>query len=65
MVEGARVTRTFETARAAREWLEDTAVEAKAGRFVDHRPLVQSMVRDLVQRYKDEELKVGGGPRRT
>ena len=60
LVAGARVTKTFETARHAREWLEETAVAVRGGSFVDRRSLAGSNLRELVQRFVDEEMQDGG-----
>ena len=59
-VDGTRQTRTFETARLAREWLEGTAVQVREGSFVDRRSLDQSTLAKLVQRYVDSQMQVGG-----
>ena len=68
MVDGARVTRTFETARLAREWLEATAVAERDGTFVDRAELSRWTVRNLVQKFVDERMQDGsrlrGGVRR-
>ncbi len=60
LVDGQRITRTFETARNAREWLEETAVRVREGSFVDRRPLDQSTLAELVQKYVDAEMQDGG-----
>jgi len=60
LADGARVTRTFETARLAREWLEETSAAVRAGDFVDRRELVQSTLKELVQRYVASEMQDGG-----
>ena len=60
MVDGARVTRTFETARLAREWLEATAVAEREGTFVDRTELSRWTVRELVQKFVDERMQDGG-----
>ena len=60
LVDGQRVTRTFETARLAREWLEDTAAKVRDGSYVDRRPLDAVTLAQLVQRYVDAEMQDGG-----
>ena len=45
LVEGSRVTKTFDTARLARERLEETAAEVRRAEFVDRRPLDALKVR--------------------
>ena len=60
LADDARVTRTFETARLAREWLEETSAAVRAGDFVDRRELVQSTLKELVQRYVNSEMQDGG-----
>ena len=56
---GARVTRTFETARLAREWLEEAAAEVRRGEYVDRRGLDQSTLGELVQKYVAAEMADG------
>ena len=60
LVEGARITRTFETARLAREWLEETAAAARRGDHVDRCGLERSTLKTLVDRFVQEELQDGG-----
>lgn len=60
---GERLGRTFETARLAREWLEDIAAEVRRDEYVDRRPLDASKVRDIVVRFVDERMKDGGDRR--
>ena len=60
LVDGSRVTKTFESCRLAREWLEETAVRAREGKYVDRRPLDQSTLAELVQKYVDSEMQDGG-----
>ena len=57
LIDGSRVTRTFDTARQAREWLEDTGARVRAGEYRDLRPLDQLLVQELVQRYADERMQ--------
>lgn len=48
LVDGQRVTKTFETARLAREWLEAKAVDVRRGTHVDTRSLDQWTISSLV-----------------
>lgn len=60
MVAGARITKTFDTPKLARQWLEETAAAARAGTHVDSRPTERMTVRNLVERFVDERLQDGG-----
>jgi integrase len=60
LVDGARITRTFDSARLAREWLEETSAKAREGSFVDRRVLDKSTLGELIQRYVDAEMQDGG-----
>lgn len=60
LVDGTRVTRTFDTSRLAREWLEETSVRVREGAFVDRRSLDQTTLAELVQRFVTAEMQDGG-----
>ncbi|WP_231490176.1 hypothetical protein [Gluconobacter roseus] len=53
-VSGQRITRTFDTARLARAWLEETSVKVREGRHIDVRALDGLVLRTLIERYRDE-----------
>ncbi|WP_237468744.1 hypothetical protein [Gluconobacter sphaericus] len=54
LVSGQRITRTFDTARLARAWLEETSVKVREGRHIDVRALDGLVLRTLIERYRDE-----------
>ncbi|MBS1102123.1 site-specific integrase [Gluconobacter sp. Dm-62] len=54
LVNGQRIIRTFDTARLARAWLEETSVKVREGRHIDVRALDGLMLRALIERYRDE-----------
>ncbi|MFT8803773.1 MAG: hypothetical protein ABF876_05540 [Acetobacter aceti] len=56
LVHGHRVTRTFESARLARAWLEETSVRVREGRNVDDRALDGIVLQTLIGRYRDERM---------
>ena len=60
LVIGVRVTKTFELAKAAGQWLEETSVAVRKGEFVDRRSLEHWTVAELVQRFVAEELQCDG-----
>lgn len=62
-VDGARINKTFKTARLAREWLEATSVSDRDGTFVDTRPLKKWTVLAMVEQFVLDCLHEGG-PRR-
>ena len=63
LVEGVRQTKTFDSARMAKQWLEDTSVAVRAGSYVNTRPLDKITLAQLVQRFVDEEMQEGGDRR--
>jgi integrase len=60
LIDGKPTTKTFETDKLAREWLEETAAKVRAGQFVDRASLNKSTLAELVQRYVTEEMQDGG-----
>ena len=60
LIDGKSTTKTFASDKLARHWLEATAVKVREGEFVDRSALDKLFVRELVQRYADEEMKDGG-----
>ena len=64
LVDGKRVNKTFPTARLAREWLESASVAARAGKFVDSKPLDKMTVLAMVEKYVGEMMQEGGPPPR-
>ncbi|NHN86888.1 tyrosine-type recombinase/integrase [Acetobacter musti] len=54
LVNGQRIVRTFDTARLARAWLEETSVKVREGRNIDVRTLDGIVLRALIERYRDE-----------
>jgi len=52
LVHGHRITRTFESARLARSWLEEASVKVREGRSVDDRVLDGIVLRTLIERYR-------------
>ena len=60
LIDGARVTKTFDTVRLAREWLEETSAAVRRGEHVDRRGLDRTTLKELVDRFVSEELQDGG-----
>ena len=63
LIDGKSTTKTFETDKLARQWLEETAAKVRAGEFVDRSSLDKSTLAELVQRYVNEEMQDGGSRR--
>ncbi len=63
LIDGKRVTKTFDSAKLAKQWLEDTSSKAREGTYVDRSPLDQWTIKRLVEKFRDEVL-VDGGDRR-
>lgn len=55
-----RINRTFETAKLAKEWIDDTTVAVRSGTHVDTRPLEKVLLSGLVERYVKAELQDDG-----
>jgi len=60
LIDGSRVTKTFETARLAKEWLEETEASIRRSDYVDRRPLDHMIVAELVQKFVDICMQDGG-----
>ena len=60
MVKGKRLTKTFDTARLAREWLDDRSAEVRSGTYVDKTVLDHWTVKRLMARFLDEVLAAEG-----
>jgi integrase len=59
LIDGVRHTKTFNTARLAREWLEETSAAVRQDAFVDRRVLTQSTLGQLISRYVEENMAAG------
>jgi integrase len=56
LVSGHRTTKTFETARLAKDWLNATEVDSRRGVFVDRGEAERTSLRQIIVRYVAEEL---------
>lgn len=56
LVDGKRIRKTFESARDAADWLAAVHVDTKRGVFADRTEAERTSLRQVLERYRDEEL---------
>lgn len=49
LLDGQRIIRTFDTARLARAWLEETSIKVREGRHIDLRALDGIVLQTLIE----------------
>ena len=63
LVDGKPDTKTFETDKLAREWLEETDADVRKGTYVDRSALDKVTVAEVIQAFVDDEMQIGGDRR--
>jgi integrase len=56
LVDGRRITTTFETARKAADWLAAVHVDSSRGVFADRTEAERTTLKQVIERYRKEEL---------